>query len=271
MKREPRITLPIKKSARVDKLEPQWRLWIWYFLMTLLVLWVWQELGNQVEYRTISYSEFKTYLAQGAIAEAVVKQDEIDGRIVPKPDHETKNKPAENAKATPSPGATQPASAEAKPFFFRTERIEDPGLVNELQSAGVRFEATRVARVISGPRGQVIVTPDPDRFDAAVIATPARVTSALLGLEGTADLARLQTASVALVTMSFGGYEERVVPLGEQAAYWTARYLRERKTAANAQAGRTLLTLPRGHGPRTPAPAAPRPRGLPRQALVAHR
>jgi cell division protease FtsH len=143
MKREPRITLPIKKSARVDKLEPQWRLWIWYFLMTLLVLWVWQELGNQVEYRTIPYSEFKTYLAQGAVAEAVVKQDEIDGRIVPKPDHETKNKPAENAKATPSPGATQPASAEAKPFFFRTERIEDPGLVNELQTAGVRYGAAR--------------------------------------------------------------------------------------------------------------------------------
>src|SRR6202163_2007239 len=143
MKREPRITLPIKKPAKVDKLEPQWRLWIWYFLMTLLVLWVWQELGNQVEYRTIPYSEFKTYLAQGAIAEAVVKQDEIDGRIVPKPDHETKNKPAENAKATPSPGATQPASSEAKPFFFRTERIEDPGLVNELQTAGVQYGAAR--------------------------------------------------------------------------------------------------------------------------------
>ena len=97
MKREPRITLPIKKPAKVDKLEPQWRLWIWYFLVTLMVLWVWQELGNQVEYRTIPYSEFKTYLAQGAVAEAVVKQNEIDGRIVPKPDHETKNKPTENA------------------------------------------------------------------------------------------------------------------------------------------------------------------------------
>jgi hypothetical protein len=39
MKREPRITLPIKKPAKVDKLEPQWRFWIWYFLLTLLVLW----------------------------------------------------------------------------------------------------------------------------------------------------------------------------------------------------------------------------------------
>jgi cell division protease FtsH len=147
MKREPKITLPIKKPAKVDKLEPQWRLWIWYFLVTLLVLWVWQELGNQVEYRTIPYSAFKTYLAQGAIAEAVVKQNEIDGRVVPRPEHETKEKPPEKATATPSPasspGATQSPPAETKPFFFRTERIEDPGLVNELQAAGVQYAAVR--------------------------------------------------------------------------------------------------------------------------------
>ncbi len=147
MKREPKITLPIKKAAKVDKLEPQWRLWIWYFLVTLLVLWIWQELGNQVEYRTIPYSEFKTYLAQDAVAEAVVKQNEIDGHIVPKPEHETKEKPPEKATPTPSPapspGATQSPPAETKPFFFRTERIEDPGLVNELQAAGVQYAAAR--------------------------------------------------------------------------------------------------------------------------------
>ncbi len=143
MKREPRITLPIKKPAKVDKLEPQWRLWIWYFLMTLLVLWAWQELGNQVEYRTIPYSEFRTYLAQGAVAEALVKQNEIDGQIVPKPDHQEKGKPGESPTPTPTVEAKQTPAAEAKPFFFRTERIEDPGLVNELQAAGVKFGAAR--------------------------------------------------------------------------------------------------------------------------------
>jgi cell division protease FtsH len=143
MKREPRITLPIKKPAKVDKLEPQWRLWIWYFLMTLLVLWAWQELGNQVEYRTIPYSEFRTYLAQGAVAEALVKQNEIDGQIVPKPDHQAKGKPGESPTPAPTVEAKQTPAAEAKPFFFRTERIEDPGLVNELQAAGVKFAAAR--------------------------------------------------------------------------------------------------------------------------------
>jgi cell division protease FtsH len=141
MKREPRITLPIKKPAKVDKLEPQWRLWIWYFLVTLLVLWAWQELGNQVEYRTIPYSEFKGYLAKGAVTEALVKQNEIDGRIVPKPEQEAKNKPAESP--APSASPAQSPAAEAKPFYFRTERIEDPGLVNELQSAGVQYGAAR--------------------------------------------------------------------------------------------------------------------------------
>src|SRR5580704_17850791 len=139
MKREPRITLPIKKPTKVDKLEPQWRLWIWYFLVTLLVLWVWQELGNQVEHRTIPYSEFKAYLAKGEVAEAVVKQNDIDGRIVPKPESETKTKPTES----PASGASPGPAAEKKPFFFRTERIEDPGLVNELQAAGVQYGAAR--------------------------------------------------------------------------------------------------------------------------------
>jgi cell division protease FtsH len=145
MKREPRITLPLKKPAKVDKLEPQWRLWLWYFLMTLLVLWVWQELGNQVEHRTIPYSEFRTYLAQGAVTEAIVKQNEIDGRIVPKPDQEVKNKAAETPSPvpTPSPGTTPTPPPEAKPFYFRTERIEDPELVSELQAAGVKYGAVR--------------------------------------------------------------------------------------------------------------------------------
>ena len=143
MKREPKITLPIKKPAKVDKLEPQWRLWVWYFLLTMLVLWIWQELANQVEYRTIPYSEFRTYLAQGAVTEALVKQGEIDGRIVPKPEHETNNRPTQGATPAPSPAPTQSPSAETKPFFFRTERIEDPGLVNDLQTAGVRYAATR--------------------------------------------------------------------------------------------------------------------------------
>jgi ATP-dependent Zn protease len=65
------------------------------------------------------------------------------GRIVPKEDHAPKNTQAEHASPTASPESTQQPPAEANPFFFRTERIEDPGLVNELQAAGVQYGAAR--------------------------------------------------------------------------------------------------------------------------------
>jgi cell division protease FtsH len=148
MKREPRITLPMKKPANVGKVEPPWWTWIWYFLGTLLVLWVWQELGNQVEFRTIPYSEFRTYLHEGIVTEAVVRQNEIDGRIVPKqetskPGESASPSPSLGASASPSPATSASPSPGKEPFYFRTERLEDPGLVNELQAAGVQYSAAR--------------------------------------------------------------------------------------------------------------------------------
>ena len=41
------------------KFDPQIRLLIIYFVTTLVVLWVWQELVRQVAVVTIPYSEFK--------------------------------------------------------------------------------------------------------------------------------------------------------------------------------------------------------------------
>src|SRR6202035_2484761 len=48
MKRKPRISLPTKKPGKVAKLERQWRFAIGCFLLTLLVMWVWQELFTSV-------------------------------------------------------------------------------------------------------------------------------------------------------------------------------------------------------------------------------
>jgi cell division protease FtsH len=141
MKKEPRITLPIKKPAKVDKQGPQWRFFIIYFLVTLLITWGWQEFFTQASLRTIPYSQFKQYLAQHEVTEAVVKENEIDGRIVPKAQAAGKVSSAE-----PSPSASPSAEVkkeEAEPFFFRTERVEDPELVNQLQAAGVKYAAAR--------------------------------------------------------------------------------------------------------------------------------
>jgi cell division protease FtsH len=143
MNRKPRINLPINKSAKVNKVGPQWQLAIWYLLVTLLVLWVWQELFITMQVRTIPYSEFKAYLGRHEVADAVVKQDEIDGRIVPRAENQPKSALAEpGATAPPNKGAQQ-SPATTGPFFFRTVRVEDPDLVRELQAAGVEYGAAR--------------------------------------------------------------------------------------------------------------------------------
>jgi cell division protease FtsH len=152
MKPKPQINLPIKKPAKVDQPEPRWPRGLLYFLFAMVILWGWQDAFYQMSVRTIPYSQFKAYLARHEVAAAVVKQNEIDGRIVPKnqtPAPSPTGSPGiENQKAGPSPGATpkqegQRAPAETQPFNFRTERVEDPDLVKELQAANVEFAAAR--------------------------------------------------------------------------------------------------------------------------------
>jgi cell division protease FtsH len=143
MKPKPRISLPMKKPGKVDKLEPQWRFAIGYFLLTLLVMWVWQEFFTAASVRTIPYSEFKKYLARHEVAEAVVKQDQIDGRIVPRAESGPKSALPEPGVSVGSKNEIQRPPAETNPFFFRTVRIEDPDLVRDLQAGGVEYSAAR--------------------------------------------------------------------------------------------------------------------------------
>jgi cell division protease FtsH len=129
------------------KFDPQIRLLIIYFVTTLVVLWVWQELVRQVAVVTIPYSEFKAYVSRHEVTEATIQQDEIVGRIVPRSSPETKAAapsatPVESPAAGVSP-SPRPTPAPTNPFFFRTVRVEDPDLVSELQAAGVNFSGTR--------------------------------------------------------------------------------------------------------------------------------
>src|SRR5260370_4800881 len=154
MKREPQINLPIKKPVKVDPPKPKWRLTIVYFIFTMLILWGWQDLFYQLSVRTIPYSQFKTYLARHEVVAAIVKQDEIDGRIVPSAASESKNETSganptvspsnENQKSNPTVAPNnqaRPSPAETQPFLFRTERVEDPDLVKKLQAANVEYAA----------------------------------------------------------------------------------------------------------------------------------
>jgi cell division protease FtsH len=158
MKRNPQIELPIKKPAKVDQPKSQWPTGLLYFLLAMLILWGWQDLFYRLSVRTIPYSEFKKYLAQHEVVSAVVKQDEIDGRIVLKNENTSpnataslanQNKPPEASPAAPPSHTISPSDQaqrtpnETQPFLFRTERVEDPDLVKELQAANVEYAAAR--------------------------------------------------------------------------------------------------------------------------------
>ncbi|HEY5778918.1 MAG TPA: ATP-dependent metallopeptidase FtsH/Yme1/Tma family protein, partial [Terrimicrobiaceae bacterium] len=139
-KRTPEIKVP-------GKFDPQLRWLLIYFVTTLVVLWVWQELFRQFAVVTIPYSEFKSYVSQHEVTEASIQLDEIVGQIVPRASSdaaapEATAKPAGEGGAGVSPSPKQPP-ADARPFFFRTVRVEDPDLVNELQAAGVKYTGTR--------------------------------------------------------------------------------------------------------------------------------
>jgi cell division protease FtsH len=98
-----------------------------------LLLWLWQSAVNQFAYRTISYSEFKEHLYRREIVKCVIGQDDIQGEIV-RQDHAASARTETNS---------VPRGQSAKSFLFRTVRVEDPKLVEDLQAADVTFQGER--------------------------------------------------------------------------------------------------------------------------------
>jgi cell division protease FtsH len=132
------------KKKLSPKWDPQWRLPLGYFAVAFLLLFIWQQTFSQYTVRTIPYSEFKESLARGEVVECAVKDEDITGKIAPKTPPGSVTNASEIVKA---PAALQTnslsATNTAKDFVFRTVRLEDPKLVEELQKAGVKFLAVR--------------------------------------------------------------------------------------------------------------------------------
>lgn len=126
------------------RIPPQWSAMLWYLPIMLLLLWMWQQAFSNLSVRTIPYSEFKSHLQKAEVAEATVKPDTVEGRIVPRvvaaPALATTNT-ATNVAANTTNKTAQ--AAEEKPFFFRTVRVEDPDLVKELQGENAKYTGTR--------------------------------------------------------------------------------------------------------------------------------
>jgi cell division protease FtsH len=133
---------PPKIDLKVaDRNRPNWGFNFWPFFIMLLVLWGWQVAVNQFSVRTIPYSEFKGHLARREVKDAIVKQDEIVGQIIPGAGSATNSTPAlpANAQTNSQVSGTNAAA----PFQFRTVRIEDPELVKDLQASGAQYNGVR--------------------------------------------------------------------------------------------------------------------------------
>ncbi len=108
----------------------RWQFLFWYLLLALWLLFLWQSSFGRTEVRQIPYSEFKEFLAKGEVVEAAIGQNEIRGVI------ELKS------------GTTQPTTEKLPDKFnFRTVRVEDPKLTEELHAAGVQFKGVLPSKV----------------------------------------------------------------------------------------------------------------------------
>ena len=135
----------------------QWMLMVWYAIMTLGMLWFWQESVHPVALQTIPYSEFKDDLAKHQVVDCIVSPDEIDGQIntAPAVAAVPTTQKAEVPTTEKEHPATETAKAEAaKPqkFQFRTVRVDDPDLVRDLEAGGAKFTGVRPS-FISGSAG----------------------------------------------------------------------------------------------------------------------
>ncbi|MFQ5990336.1 MAG: ATP-dependent zinc metalloprotease FtsH, partial [Candidatus Methylomirabilales bacterium] len=94
------------------------RIPLWYLFLPLLALLIGLNLMFEQRGQQIPYSEFKQRVAAGQVEDLRISSQMVQGRIV------DPEKPAEEGKA------------------FYTIRVEDPGLVSELEERGISFVGT---------------------------------------------------------------------------------------------------------------------------------
>jgi len=108
-KRPPKVTPGPRKNLETPSTGFDWRGVWWYIPLMLLMLWLWQDQLHQMTVKTIPYSQFKQYLADGEVAECEVQDLEITGRIVPK-----KPQPEASAAVAKKAGESKPAASSGK-------------------------------------------------------------------------------------------------------------------------------------------------------------
>jgi len=140
-------------EPKTRQLPPYWKRSFLAFLVVIVIQWIWLEAAQKVMVKTLPYSDFKTLLAQGRVMNASVSETDIKGQIRGRPPPATteENPPNKNnqkapARIPPSPSPSARSGrlpANPASFLFRTVRVEDPDLVNEMQKAGIKFSGER--------------------------------------------------------------------------------------------------------------------------------
>jgi ATP-dependent metalloprotease FtsH len=102
---------------------------LWYFAAVALVLLLAQFLVSAPRKETLSYNEFKALLGLKKVNDILLERDSISGALSSDGLERVLSKDRIEELKKSGPG----------PYRFVTARVEDPGLVGELESAGIRF------------------------------------------------------------------------------------------------------------------------------------
>lgn len=102
---------------------------IWYFFIGVLILITLQDLFSARHVETLSYSEFKTLLKAGKLNDIFVAEKMITGKLDVQ----------EVAKLLPKVRAEALTKLTPGEHRFVTTRVDDGGLIKELETAGVEF------------------------------------------------------------------------------------------------------------------------------------
>ncbi len=113
---------------------------LWYFFVAVIVLLTIQNyFATTAHTENLSYNEFKTLLKAGQLDDVALGERILTGTL--------KSEGLE--KFLPQDRLDKLKSSDEGKHLFRTVRIEDPGLVQELEAAGVRFTGVIESRWLS--------------------------------------------------------------------------------------------------------------------------
>jgi cell division protease FtsH len=128
----PRREGPDEDKKRREQLQPRLRFSVWYILVALITMWLFQEFVAPLATRSaeIPYSEFKSKLAAGQVVEVVIGREHLQGTL--------KN---------PKPAGEAPA---AVPFTAVFAPDGDPKLAEDLDKAGVKYGFEKPSSPIGG-------------------------------------------------------------------------------------------------------------------------